>query len=170
MPARSCEQHVFIVKETIKYRLRRGLDTYLGLVDARRAYDSVSPSAMFALLERLGAPAKLMNSLRAAYATRRRFFTFNGSVVDTWTQKNGLSTGSVLSPLFYNIFVECLARFIEAVATITGVSIASAAETVTVKLGMFADDVQCMYTQTTATGSDAHWRKCRRGPSQMASR
>jgi hypothetical protein len=141
MPHRSCDGHVFTVKEVVKARWRAGLDTWMGFIDARKAYDSVSPTAMWALLERLGAPARLLAHIKRSYAARRQFFTYNGAVQATWTQRNGLSTGAILSPILFNIFIDTLWRFIEADATFTGVTLASRAESVTVKGGMYADDV-----------------------------
>ena len=141
MPGRSCEQHVFVLKEVVKHRWRTGQSTYAAFVDARKAYDSTSPSALWSLLARLGAPARLLDHLKASYAARRQRFTFNGVVTDEWTQRNGLSTGSVLSPLLFNIFIDCLARYIAADVSVPGVTVSSAAESVTVKCGLLADDV-----------------------------
>ena len=144
MPGRSTEQCAFSLFETVRARWREGLDTWVLFVDFWKAYDNVSPSAMWRILERIGFPQRIISYLRSCYEQRKTRFSYNGSVVDSFEQLLGLCQGGVLSCLFFNLFIESLSRYLEATDKLRGVKVTTPGGTVTVLSKFFADDLKAL--------------------------
>ena len=141
MPNRSAEQCVFTLIETIRARFRTGLDTWVLFIDFWKAYDTVSPSAMWAVLTSMGFPPRIIQYLRCAYESRRTYFSFNGALVDVWEQLLGLCQGGVLSCILFNLFLESLARHLATQGDrVRGVDVTTASGTFNLVHTFFADD------------------------------
>ena len=94
MPTRGCELQVFTLKELVKYRWRKDLDTYAIFIDFKKAYDLVSPSALWKILRHMGTGEATVASLEQCYSMRRTIFMFNGDPNDSWTQASSSATRS----------------------------------------------------------------------------
>ena len=140
MPRRSHEHCVFSLVETVRARWRQGLDTWAIFVDFSKAYDTVSPSAMWKIITKMGFPPRIIAYLKECYESRKTLFSYNGAVVDKWTQFIGLCQGGVLSCLLFNLFIESLSRHLEAKG-FKGAKVTTAGGTHYTLLELFADDL-----------------------------
>jgi len=144
MPGRSTEQCAFSLFETVRARWREGLDTWVLFVDFWKAYDNVSPSAMWRILELIGFPQRIISYLRSCYEQRKTRFSYNGNVVDSFEQLLGLCQGGVLSCLFFNLFIESLSRYLAVTEKLRGVKVTTPGGTFTVLSKFFADDLKAL--------------------------
>jgi hypothetical protein len=124
--------------------MRQGLDTWVLLVDFLKAYDNVSPTAMWAVLTKIGFPPAIISYLRTCHETRSTHFSYNGSIVDVWEQLIGLCQGGVLSCLLFNLFIESLARYLDSREDLRGVSLQTPGGFIKLLQQYFADDMACI--------------------------
>ena len=136
MPKRGAEWHVWTLREVIKHRWRRKLDTYVLFVDLRKAYDSVDPRALLFVLERMGVPPRLVALLRHWSQHRQTTVTVNGVKSAPFNMQRGVGQGDVLSPLLFNLFIESLQRYLQ--AAVPGVAIS---RSLAIRCLLYADDI-----------------------------
>lgn len=142
MPHRTAEECVFMLVETIRARWRAGLDTYVLFVDFWKAYDRVSPDALWGILQHIGFPPQIIHYMQTAYKTRATRFAFNGRTVDVFEQVLGLCQGGVLSCLLFNIFIESLSRYLDSEKDrLKGVTVTTPGEMFQLVHALFADDM-----------------------------
>ena len=142
---RGTEWCIFTLQETIKHRWRKKLNSYVLFIDLKKAYDSLSPSALWRILSTtLGLPEQTINFHRTAYAERITEFTFNGSSVDSWNQQLGVGQGDILSPLLFNLFIDSLSRYLNTPdSLLDGVTVGEGNEDIAITLNhiLYADDL-----------------------------
>jgi len=128
MANHGAEYHVLTLLETIKMRCSQQAvadtdnDTFVLFVDFRRAYDTVFADGLWHVLAQAGVPRALVDTFRACHNGRVSALRANDSVSDTFPCNAGTAQGCVLSPLFFNMYVESLSREL---AGIPGVSVRS---------------------------------------------
>jgi hypothetical protein len=120
MEGKGCEDHVFTLLETIKYQWRRGSAAYALFVDLAKAYDSVHPTALWVVLERMGVPRSLVGLLRDWSSKRQTVISVNGADSEAVPMLLGLGQGDVLSPLLFNLFTDSMTRYVKATAGYRG--------------------------------------------------
>ena len=140
-PLKGCEDHVFSLLELIKYNWRSKKPVYALFVDLRRAFDTVNPEALWAVLRHMGVPDAMLNVLRDWSHKRVTTMTRDGFKSDPWPMLMGVGQGDVLSPLLFNAFIESLGRHIAALPGYSGVTVGTGADAVTIKELKYADDI-----------------------------
>ena len=135
MPNVGAEHHVWTLRELIKHRRRNGHGTYVLYVDFKKAYDSVDPRALMAVLRRMGVAENLIQLLEAWADARHTSVAVNGTPTAPFAVRRGVGQGDVLSPLLFDLFIESLLRCLE--ERMPGVSVAG----VPVRALAYADDV-----------------------------
>ncbi len=78
MPFHGGDWHVWTLTEALAARRRLKLPTHALFIDLRKAYDSVDPRALMAVLRRMGLPEKLVGLLEAWSGARRTAVSVNG--------------------------------------------------------------------------------------------
>ena len=136
-PRRGCEHQAYTLTETIKSRWRSKLDAWVMFIDFKKAYDMVSPKALYASLKHVGVDDDIIDTIRNCYDARRTTFTYNSQPTDEWQQTLGVAQGDVLSPLLFNIFIESVVRRLNAHAALKGLSCAG----IVIKCLLYADDI-----------------------------
>ena len=136
-PRRGCEHQAYALTEIIKSRWRSKLDAWVMFVDFKKAYDMVSPQALYASLKHVGVGDDIIDIIRNCYDARRTTFTYNSQPTDEWQQTLGVAQGDVLSPLLFNIFIESIIRRLNAHVGLTGLSCAG----IIIKCLLYADDI-----------------------------
>ena len=122
MERKACEDHVFTLLETIKRQWATNRPAYALFVDLAKAYDSVNPTALWAVLEHIGVPAALIRLLRNWSSKRRTVIRVNGTDSEPVQMLLGLGQGDVLSPLLFNLFTESMTRYVKATADYQGLN------------------------------------------------
>jgi hypothetical protein len=125
LPNHSCEFHIFTLLESIREVWRRGNDAYALFVDLIKAYDTVHPASLFALLLEMGFPAPLVDLLADRSSRRTTTVIVNGRAGDPIHMAEGVGQGDILSPILFAIYIETLAIRLRR-AGLRGVAFASA--------------------------------------------
>ena len=118
----SAEQHVFVMTESIKARLREGLSTFVLFIDLRAAYDRVHQGALLRVLEKMGYPVTILRLLRNLMASANAHVRVNGATSGPIPVRRGLPQGDPLSCLLFLLFAESLSRFLKSCPELRGVT------------------------------------------------
>ena len=81
-------------------------------VDFKQAYDSVHRSSMWAVMEEMGIPAKLIRLTKTCYRNTKCSVRQGRKRTNTFEIVSGLKQGCILSPILFNIIMEKVARTI----------------------------------------------------------
>ena len=81
-------------------------------VDFRQAYDSVHRPSMWAIMEEMGIPAKLIRLTKTCYRNTKCFDRQGRKTTNTFEIVSGLKKGCILSPILFNIIMEKVTRTI----------------------------------------------------------
>jgi retron-type reverse transcriptase len=106
-------------------------------IDAEKAFDKIQHHFMIKALRKLEIEGMCLNIVKAIYDKPTANIIFNGEKLKPFPLKSGTRQGCPLSPLFFNIVLEILARAIRQEEEIKGIQIGKE----TVKISLFADDM-----------------------------
>ena len=120
-----CEYHIFTLLETLRHRVRHGLDTVLVFLDFRKAYDSVPQALLWDVLRRMGAPDAFITLLRTWAEQSNITLSMGGAKQQPFPQETGVPQGGVLSPICFNFFIEVLLRYVNTHAAELGVTLSA---------------------------------------------
>ena len=140
-PLKGCEDHVFSLLELIKYKWRSNQPVYALFVDLKRAYDTVNPEALWAVLQHMGVPDAMLGVLQDWSQKRVTTMTRDGVKSEPWHMVMGVGQGDVLSPILFNCFIEGLGRHIASLPGYNGITVGAGADAVNVKELKYADDI-----------------------------
>jgi len=143
-PMMSTEWHPWALLESIREEWKQNRSVLLLLVDFRKAYDSVTPAALFAVLRKMGVAEALVKLLEAWSASRVGSLDINGVTVTADTPMlSGVGQGDVASCILFNLFIESLGRYLKAAAPGARVGVTPAGCSIDVL--KFADDVAALH-------------------------
>eukprot|EP00732_Lithocolla_globosa_P000619 Lithocolla_globosa_v1_NODE_218_length_5069_cov_37.778620.p1 type:complete len:764 gc:universal NODE_218_length_5069_cov_37.778620:2423-132(-) len=103
------DDQMYVLLRSIEYRRSRGLPVFACFLDIRRAFDSVPHRSLFAALWRdglTGAPWLLFQRWYDGFCSSVRLG--GGELTDPFQVLAGTRQGSILSPLFFLSFMNCL--------------------------------------------------------------
>ena len=130
----SCDQAIFVVKETISNYIDKGTKCRIVALDAEKAFDKVWRHGMFyKLIDKLN--PHIWSLLKQYYDASYGLVKLNGSLSNPFSIGCGVKQGGILSPYLFNIYmddliVECLSQNIGALVGSLNLSII-----------MYADDI-----------------------------
>ena len=142
-PGYRCQEHSFVLSETIKFMARRRKKTFCAFLDVRKAYPTVL---------RVGLMEKLHQKISSAPGGNLEFRSHFWSVIDNlyeccaskiviqdvaseeYNVKHGLREGSCLSPTLYAIFLDAI---VDRIIDCKGVSIGN----LKIKIMLYVDDI-----------------------------
>lgn len=103
----------FVMKEVIEHYNAEGSDVYAIFLDASKAFDKVGHARLFKKLLNRQFPPLILRVLMNMYSSQKGQVKWNNSVSDKFNISNGVRQGGILSPHFYNIFVDELYKKLE---------------------------------------------------------
>ena len=109
--ARSTIDMVFSVRQLQEKCREQGQPLYLAFIDLTKAFDLVSRDGLFALLQRIGCPPKLLSMIVSFHQDMRGTVQFDGSCSESFPIKNGVKQGCVLAPTLFGIFFSLLLSY-----------------------------------------------------------
>lgn len=84
---------------------------YIAYIDLTKAFDLVSRSGLFTLLQRIGCPPKLLRLITSFHENMKGTIQHNGSSSDPFPIKSGVKQGCVLAPTLFGILFSLLLRY-----------------------------------------------------------
>ena len=121
-PLISTEWNVIALTECIKAQWRAKKAAYVAFIDFKKAYDSVSPDALIAILRHQGLPSNLLNLLSSWLTLRSTSVRVNGIVSDPLLTAMGVGQGDIHSCILFNIFINSLSNYLKSLGHTLGVS------------------------------------------------
>jgi hypothetical protein len=107
---RSCEQHVFALQQTLEHNP----NALAVFVDVRKAYPTVFRDGLFLKLAQAGVTGDIWQTLRHMYQGLTSKVAVGAETSEEYGVENGLMEGAILSPFLYTLFIDGLARKLEA--------------------------------------------------------
>ena len=104
---------LFSLKETINYYIDHGSQVYCSFLDASKAFDRLVHSGLFLKLMERGIPKRFLDILIQWYNDLRCRVKWDGYCGDWFCISAGVRQGGVLSPDFYNIYVDNLVSILQ---------------------------------------------------------
>jgi hypothetical protein len=149
-PQRSGEMQVFALKELIKAKLRTSKSAKVCALfcDFASAYDRVSHSALWAVLSKMGMPARLLQTLKNWMTAANATVRLDGEVSDRISISTGLQQGSPLSCVLFNLYLQSACNYLDSIPGIQGVELklAPPLRSVILKRLLYADDLCILST------------------------
>lgn len=84
---------------------------FLAFIDLTKAFDLVSRSGLFALLQKIGCPTKLLKMVVSFHDNMSGTVQYDGTSSDPFPIKSGVKQGCVLAPTLFGIFFSMLLRY-----------------------------------------------------------
>jgi hypothetical protein len=106
-------------------------------LDAEKAFEKIQHPFMLKLLERSRIQGLYLNIIKAIYCKPTANIKLNGDILEAIPLNSGTRQGCPLSPYFFNIVLEVLARTIQQQKEIKGIQIGKEE----IKVSLFADDM-----------------------------
>nr|XP_049699970.1 uncharacterized protein LOC126055306 [Helicoverpa armigera] len=79
-------------------------------VDLNKAFDTVSREGLYAVLQRIGCPPKLLNLIRLFHEDMKASVVYKGNTSDPLDMRRGVRQGCVLAPTLFGIFFSVLLK------------------------------------------------------------
>jgi hypothetical protein len=84
------------------------VDMWAVFVDLTKAYDTVNRKGLFAILQRMGIPAKMLSVIQSLHDGMRATVLSEGEPSEWFNIKNGLRQGCVMAPNLFAIFLAAV--------------------------------------------------------------
>ena len=105
----SCADCSFVLRSAVDYYLKRGNDkVFVCALDLSKTYDRVPYYNLFVTLLEMGVPVYFVRLLSVWYEKQPMHVKWKTQLSEKFTVGNGVRQGSVLSPSFFNIYIEDL--------------------------------------------------------------
>ena len=105
-PGKSCSSQLLNLTQHIEDGYQRGMITGAAFVDLSAAYDTVNHRILIQKLYNTTQDSQLCRVFQNMLSNRRFYVELNNERRRWRKQKNGLSQGSVLSPILFNIYTN----------------------------------------------------------------
>jgi len=106
-PGRGCTDGVFSVRQMLKKRREHGCETWCLFLDLVKAFDRVPREMLWKVIEKFGAPPKLIAILKALHAAVKVEFEVDG-VTHTIDSIIGVKQGDVLGPVLFVLYMAAV--------------------------------------------------------------
>ena len=99
---------IYALSEFIEYFKSRSTSVYVAFLDASKAFDKISHRTLFRKLIDRGVPLYLVIILCYWYQKQEMTVRWGVCISDSFKVTNGVRQGGILSPQFFNIYIDGL--------------------------------------------------------------
>eukprot|EP00732_Lithocolla_globosa_P001139 Lithocolla_globosa_v1_NODE_518_length_3838_cov_6.179752.p1 type:complete len:838 gc:universal NODE_518_length_3838_cov_6.179752:2520-7(-) len=111
---RGCPDHIYALNTIVQNRRLQGKSTYACFIDFKKAFDSVNFDLLWFRLKSYGVNGAMLKAIQSLYSNARACVRVNGLLSDWFPVTIGVKQGCLLSPLLFTLFVNDLAKMIQA--------------------------------------------------------
>lgn len=101
---------VFVLRQVQEKCREQNKGLYATSVDLTKAFDTVSRTGLWLILERLGCPPKFLQMVIQLHENQRSQIRLNGDLSEPFPISNGVKQGCVLAPTLFSIFFSMLLK------------------------------------------------------------
>ena len=94
--------------------LGKGKDVYFAFLDLEKAYDRVDRDAMWNVLRLYGIGGRLLRGVKSLYVGSKACVRVGNEVSEWFPVRVGLRQGCVMSPWLFNLYIDGVAREVNA--------------------------------------------------------
>ena len=105
----------WVVYETIDHYLRNGSIIYGCLLDCSKAFDTIEHSKLFEKLLNAGMPKLFIRLLMFMYRNQTANVRWKNKMSQEFNIRNGVRQGAVISPLFFNFYMDNLFSILKSI-------------------------------------------------------
>ena len=109
----STTQCTFVMQQTIDYYRKKGSNVYAMFLDASKAFDRVQYTKLFKLLIEKGCCPLIARFLARLYVAQECRVKWNSTLSRTFSVRNGIKQGGVLSPILFCVYIDVLLERLE---------------------------------------------------------
>ena len=102
--SRSTHDMIFSVRQIQEKSREQNMPLYMVFIDLTKAFDLVSRSGLFKILELIGCPPKLLLFVKNFHDNMKGVVEFDGSTSEPFNITSGVKQGCVLAPTLFGIF------------------------------------------------------------------
>ena len=110
----SCRDGLFTIKALLNSQRNHDLATHVGFVDLVKAYDTANHALLLRILERYGAPSKLVAAIQTIYTNNICVLKIEKETVEI-PQSVGVRQGDNMAPVLFLFLVTAFAETLEIV-------------------------------------------------------
>ena len=99
---------IFAFKEVVSYYVKHGSNIFVTFLDASMAFDNLNHCKLFEKLMQRNIPLYILRILWYWYRNQMVCIRWNNKYSQYFNVNNGVRQGGLLSPLFYNVYVNDL--------------------------------------------------------------
>jgi len=107
---KGCVDQLFSLRRTLEHRHKYKQTTVACFIDFRSAFDSVNRNALWQLLIADGVPTKIVNLIKAYYASTKARVLVGSESTRDFDLTSGVRQGCVLSPMLFNVAIDYIMR------------------------------------------------------------
>lgn len=107
---RGVRDAISVVKRLEQECRRTGTRAYITYIDIAKAYDSVPRQLLFHVLRHYGLEEEMVAMLQLLYTDTKGQVVMNGTTSESFTITSGVKQGCILSPLLFNVYLDCVVR------------------------------------------------------------
>lgn len=101
---------VFVLRQLQEKSREQNKGLYATFVDLTKAFDTVSRTGLWLILERLGCPPKFLQMVIQLHENQRGQIRLNGDLSEPFAISNGVKQGCVLAPTLFSIFFSMMLK------------------------------------------------------------
>ena len=112
-PGRGCREALFTIRQALQVRRYHNLPTWVLFVDLMKAFDTVNHPLLMALLEKYGAPKKMVDVIKRLYTDSKLQLTI-GKEKESIPYTVGVKQGDNMAPVLFLFLMQAMAETLEA--------------------------------------------------------
>lgn len=102
---------IFSLRQLQEKCREQQMPLYIAFVDLTKAFDLVSRSGLFRLLQKIGCPPRLLAIVQSFHENMHSTVVFNGATSEAFQVSSGVKQGCVLAPTLFSIFFSMLLKY-----------------------------------------------------------
>jgi hypothetical protein len=110
---RSTTDQIVYILQTLEKKWQYNGTVHQLFIDFKKAYDSVRREVLYNILIEFGIPRKLVGIIKMCLNEIYVRVRIGKNLSDKFSIENGLKQGDALSPLFFNLALDCAIRRVQ---------------------------------------------------------
>ena len=108
---RSTTDMIFSLRQLQEKCEEQQMPLFIAFIDLTKAFDLVSRSGLFRLLQKIGCPPHLLAVIISFHENMHSTVRYNGATSEAFPVNSGVKQGCVLAPTLFGIFFSMLLRY-----------------------------------------------------------